>query len=90
MKTSAETAPPMLKAAREALAELDDFTEEGVHDLLIGLAGKLEVKNGQLMWPVRVALSGEPVTPGGAVEIAVLLGKEETLKRLDDAIAALE
>ena len=67
-----------------------DFTEEGVHDLLIGLAEKLEVKNGQLMWPVRVALSGEPVTPGGAVEIAVLLGKEETLKRLDDAIAALE
>ncbi|MBQ3274277.1 MAG: glutamate--tRNA ligase [Christensenellaceae bacterium] len=90
MKTSAETAPPMLKAAREALSGLDDFTEEGVHDLLIGLAEKLEVKNGQLMWPVRVALSGEPVTPGGAVEIAVLLGKEETLKRLDDAIAALE
>ena len=90
MKTSAETAPPMLEAAREALSGLDEFTEENVHDLLIGLAEKLGVKNGQLMWPVRVALSGEPVTPGGAVEIAVLLGKEETLKRLDDAIEALK
>ena len=46
------------------------------------LAEKLGVKNATLMWPVRIAAAGKMVTPGGAVEICYILGKEETLRRL--------
>lgn len=55
---------------------------ERPHDSLIDLAAKLEVKNATLMWPVRIAAAGKLVTPGGAVEICQILGKEETLRRL--------
>ena len=90
MKTNAEAAPPVLKAAREELAKLESFDEQTVHDAMIALAGTLEIKNGQLLWPLRVALSGTPVTPCGAIEIAVLLGKDESLKRIDAALEKLE
>ena len=63
---------------------------EGLHDPLLGLAAELGVKNGQVLWPVRVAISGVPVTPGGAVEVAALLGKEETLRRMDVSIEKLK
>jgi len=50
--------------------------------MLISFAAELEVKNATLMWPVRIAAAGKLVTPGGAVEICHILGKEETLRRL--------
>ena len=53
-----------------------------VHDTLIALAEHLGVKNATLMWPVRIAAAGKLVTPGGAVEICHILGKDETLRRL--------
>ena len=40
------------------------------------------MKNGTLLWPVRISLAGKLVTPGGAIEIATLLGREESLRRL--------
>ena len=49
---------------------------------LDGLAESLEVKNATLMWPVRIAAAGKAVTPGGAVEICHILGKDECLRRL--------
>ena len=49
-----------------------------------------EYKNGYVMWPVRTAVSGKQMTPGGATELMELLGKEESLKRINDAIAKLE
>ena len=49
---------------------------------LIDLAAEKGLKNGTLLWPVRIALAGKQVTPGGAIEIALLLGREESLKRL--------
>ncbi len=49
-----------------------------------------EVKNGRVLWPVRIAITGTAVTPGGATEIAELLGREETLARLDKSIAKLQ
>ena len=61
-----------------------------MHDALIGLAEKLEVKNAKLLWPVRIALSGQAVTPGGAVEICCLLGREEALRRLNLGLARLQ
>ena len=51
---------------------------------------EMGMKNGQVLWPMRIAISGQTSTPGGAFEIAYLLGREETLKRLDDSIARLE
>ena len=56
----------------------------------MALVEKLGVKNGQLFWPLRIAISGTEVTPGGAVEIACLLGREETLRRLNQSIQKLE
>ena len=49
---------------------------------MMGLAEQLGVKNGTLLWPVRIAASGTLVTPGGAMEILTLLGREEALRRL--------
>ena len=56
----------------------------------IDLAKAKEVKNGRVMFPARVALTFKAMTPGGAVEIAHILGKEETMRRLNNAIESLE
>ena len=53
-----------------------------IHDSLVGLAEGLQVKNATLMWPIRIAAAGKAVTPGGAVEICQILGREETIRRL--------
>ena len=81
-KTNAEVSKAMLEAAIPALEAVSDWTVDAIHDTLIDLATKLEVKNATLMWPVRIAAAGKLVTPGGAVEICHLLGKDETLRRL--------
>ncbi len=72
----------MLEAVIPMLDGIAQWTTEAIHDGLIALAEKLEVKNATLMWPVRIAAAGKSVTPGGAVEICSILGKEETLRRL--------
>ena len=81
-KTNTEVSKAMLEAAIPALEAISDWTVDAIHDTLIDLAAKLEVKNATLMWPVRIAAAGKLVTPGGAVEICHLLGKDETLRRL--------
>lgn len=90
MKTAPESSLPVLLRAREALADLSDYSTESVHDALLPLAEEMGIKNGQLLWPVRIAISGTAVTPGGATEIASLLGKEETLRRMDASIERLK
>jgi len=89
MKTSPESSLPVLKQAEEYLAGLADYSEETLHEGLLGLVEKLGIKNGQLLWPLRIAVTGTMVTPGGAVEIICLLGKDETLKRLHRSIEQL-
>ena len=79
----------MLQAVIPVLEGLEQWTMDSVHDALIGLAEKLEVKNATLMWPVRIAAAGKMVTPGGAVEICHILGREETLRRLRLGLAKL-
>ena len=81
-KTNPEVCVNMLNAAIPALEAIENWTMDAVHDTLINLAASLEVKNATLMWPVRIAAAGKMVTPGGAVEICYILGKDETLRRL--------
>lgn len=90
MKVTPESALVYLEAAYPVLEGLPDFTETMIHDSMMELVEKLGVKNGQLLYPLRVALSGTPVTPGGAIEIAYLLGKHETLTRIETGIGKLK
>ena len=87
MKTDAAVAQNTLTETRAVLAQAADWSNQGLFDALKALAEKLGVKNGQILYPLRIALSGKETTPGGATEIAVVLGKEETLRRIDDALA---
>lgn len=89
-KTNAEVSKAMLEAAIPMLRQLPDWTQDVIHDGLVELAAKLEVKNATLMWPVRIAAAGKAVTPGGAVEICRILGREETLKRLELGLEKLK
>ena len=88
-KTDGEVSKRMLEAAVPVLEALPDWTQDAVHDCLIALAEQLGVKNATLMWPVRIAAAGKQVTPGGAVEICHILGREETLRRLRLGLAKL-
>ena len=90
MKTTEEIALSSLKAALPVLEHLSDWNEMTIHDTLMELVQTLGIKNGQLLWPVRTALSGEPTSPGGAMELAAILGKEESLKRIQIGIEKLE
>ncbi len=88
-KTDSEVSIAMLKAALPELRALDSWSDEEIHNCLVTLAEKLQVKNATLMWPVRISVAGKLVTPGGAVEICRILGKEETLRRMELGIAKL-
>lgn len=88
-KTNLENSPQMLKAAIEALEGISGWTVTEIHDSLIGLAEKLGVKNGTLLWPVRIAAAGVTVTPGGAMEILAVLGRDESVKRLKAGLEKL-
>ncbi|MDD3410954.1 MAG: glutamate--tRNA ligase [Eubacteriales bacterium] len=90
MKTDSAVALKALDLAAPALAALPDFGEEAVKDCLMALAAQNEMKTGQMMWPVRIAISGLASTPGGASEIAYLLGRDETLRRIGLGVTKLK
>ena len=89
MKTDETLAKEILPLVRQTVSDLKDFSHDGIHDALINLAVEKGYKNGQVLWTARVALTGKDVTPGGAIEMAQLLGKERTLERLDFSIRLL-
>jgi len=89
MKTNEETSLEALNAVLPVLEALDDWSVDGVHSALFGLVEKMGVKNGYILWPVRTAVSGKQFTPGGAVEICSLLGKDETIARIRKGIEKL-
>ncbi|MBR5485107.1 MAG: glutamate--tRNA ligase [Oscillospiraceae bacterium] len=89
MKTSPETAKADLPVLLEMLEQLDDFSNDSLYAAVVALSEKMEIKSGRLLWPFRVAVSGKPATPGGATELASILGKEETLRRIRDGISRL-
>lgn len=90
MKTNDEIALSSLEAALPVLENLEDWNTTSIHDALMALVGELGIKNGQLLWPIRTALSGEPTSPGGAMELADILGKEESLRRIRKGIELLK
>jgi glutamyl-tRNA synthetase len=89
MKTSPESSRPVLVEIRGKLAALEPWSHESLHQLLLDYAAAKGLKNGQVLWPVRVAITGLASTPGGAVEAAEILGRAETLARLDRSISLL-
>lgn len=89
MKTTEEICVESLKKAIPVLEQLNDWTNEGIYNALKALIEEMGIKNGQMLWPVRTALSGKPTSPCGASELAELLGKEETLVRLNKGIELL-
>ena len=89
MKTNDEIALASLQAALPVMEGITDWNTTVIHDTLMALVGELGIKNGQMLWPVRTALSGEPTSPGGAMELADILGKEESIRRVKAGIELL-
>ena len=85
MKTTPDIAAQALALCRPVLEGTSPWTEAELHDRLMAAIADSGMKNGQVLWPLRIALSGRASTPGGAIEIAYLLGREETLRRLEAA-----
>ena len=90
MKTTLENSLTSLKEALPVLEAIDEWNETTIHDSLMSLIERLGIKNGQMLWPIRTAITGWEVTPGGAIEIADILGKAETLRRIKVGIERLE
>ena len=88
-KSTPESAKAALTALMPILEGIGDWTEQNLHDTVLAAIPGLGMKNGQVLWPMRIALSGQMSTPGGAFEIAYLLGREETLRRLRDGLGRL-
>lgn len=89
MKTTEEMCLENLKKALPKLEAITDWTNENIYNALVELIQELGIKNGQMFWPVRTALSGKPTSPCGASELAELLGKSETIKRVNKGIELL-
>lgn len=90
MKTTKESALEVLKEILPVFEAQEDFENDALYQTLLGFAKSHEVKNGYVMWPVRTAVSGKQMTPGGASELMEILGKEESVKRLHAAVEKLE
>ena len=88
-KSTLDSARAALNAVKPVLEGIGDWTEAELHDRVMEAIPGLGMKNGQVLWPMRIAISGQMSTPGGAFEIAYLLGREETLRRLNAAIERL-
>ena len=89
MKTNPETSLEVLKEMLPRLEAQEDYSNDALYQLLVDFVKEKGCKNGYVMWPLRTAVSGKQMTPGGATEIMEIIGKEETLKRVKNAIEKL-
>ncbi len=89
MKSDENIAREVLPDALEKLSSLETFENAAIYAALCDLAAARGMKNGQVLWCVRVALTGRENTPGGASEMAELLGKERSLERISKALGFL-
>ena len=90
MKTNSENSLEVLKEILEVLKDFNDWTVEGLHDKIMEYIKEKGIKNGQGLWPIRTAVSGKQSSPGGAFEIMDILGKDESLRRIQIGIEKLE
>ena len=90
MKTSASSSLEVLKELLPNLEEQEDYSNDGLYTRLLKYVEEKGCKNGYVLWPIRIAVSGKQMTPCGATELMEVIGKEETLKRVRAAIAKLE
>jgi len=90
MKTNLQNSLEILKEEYEILKDFDDWTLDALHDRLMAYISEKGIKNGTGLWPIRTAVSGKQSTPGGAFEIMEIIGKEESLKRMETGIRKLE
>ncbi len=88
-KTSAALAKELLPKIRGYIANIDVFENDVLYSTLSANAAEAGVKSGAFFWIMRIAITGCAVTPGGATEMAALLGKEETLRRIDFSLSLL-
>ncbi|MBO7374313.1 MAG: glutamate--tRNA ligase, partial [Lachnospiraceae bacterium] len=91
MKTDKEISLKVLNDILPVLKDLptDKYNNDDLYQLLVDFAAEKELKNGTVLWPIRTALSGKQMTPCGATEILEVLGKDESIKRIETAITKL-
>ncbi len=90
MKTNKENSLDALKQILPVLEGLEDWSVESIHSSMFSLIEKLGVKNGLILWPLRVAVSGKQFTPGGGIELCRIIGKADTISRIKVGIERLE
>ena len=90
MKTNPEISLEVLEKVLPVLETQEDYSNDALYELLCNFAKENGYKNGQVLWPIRTALSGKQMTPAGATEILEVLGKEESLKRIQAAVEKLK
>ncbi len=90
MKTNSENSLEVLEELLPILEGTDDYSVDGLHDLVFKYIAKKECKNGQALWPLRTAVSGKQMTPAGAFEIMNVIGKDETINRIKIGIEKLK
>lgn len=90
MKTNSENSLEVLKEMLPILENHDDYSIDSLHDLIMKYIADKGIKNGQGLWPLRTAVSGKQMTPGGAFEIMEILGKDESIRRIKVGIEKLE
>lgn len=89
MKTTKELSKNSLIEILPVLENEQEFELDRLHDLIMDKINELGIKNGQMLWPLRTALTGEPTSPCGAIDLLVLLGKDESIKRIKSSIDRL-
>ena len=90
MKTNAESSLAVLKDLLPILEAQEDFSNETLFAVIKAYIQDKGFKNGYVLWPVRIAVSGRQTTPAGATEIMEILGKEESIARIREAVRKLE
>ncbi|MDD6283227.1 glutamate--tRNA ligase [Oribacterium sp. HCP28S3_H8] len=89
-KTNLENSLALLQEVKPILEAEEDYSNDALFAVLSAFGKEHGYKTGFVMWPIRIALSGRQMTPAGATEIMEVLGKEESLKRIDEGIAKLQ
>ena len=89
MKTTAETSLAVLKEVLPLLKAQEDYSNDALYAMLSAYVEEKGYKNGYVMWPIRTATSGKQMTPCGATEIMEVIGKEESIARIEKAIDKL-